>query len=141
LPLWTGSMQCQQQFLAECPGRLSCHAAAATLAAGDALTAGAASHAELQVLLLREGACHLLGCPDGEGELTAGLTDSNGGADVLCLDFYMLPGTVVYLSLVDLLVDAFLHVLEDDGELQRADQRGFDFTCRVSEWQPCPHPK
>uniref|UniRef100_A0A8B9MMU9 Uncharacterized protein n=1 Tax=Accipiter nisus TaxID=211598 RepID=A0A8B9MMU9_9AVES len=141
-----------QQFLAECPGRLSCHAAAAALTAGDALTAGAASHAELQVLLLREGARHLLGCPDGEGELTAGLTDSDGGADVLRLDFYMLPGTalpdnqaaptrplapvhrailkgcweVVYLSLVDLLVDAFLHVLEDDGELQRADQRGFD---------------
>uniref|UniRef100_A0A8C8AVW0 Uncharacterized protein n=1 Tax=Otus sunia TaxID=257818 RepID=A0A8C8AVW0_9STRI len=121
-----------------------------TLAAGDALAAGATSHAELQVLLLREGSRHLLGCPDGEGELAAGLADGDGGADVLGADLHVPPGAalpdgqaaparplapvhravlegcreVVYLSLVDLLVDAFLHVLEDDGELRRGEQKG-----------------
>lgn len=146
-----------QHLLAERPSRLRRHAATAALAAGDALAAGAAAHAKLQVLLLREGARHLLGCPDGEGELAAGLTDGDGGADVLRTDLHVPPRAAlpdsqaaparplapvhravlesrreaVYLSLVDLLVDAFLHVLEDDGELQRADQRGFDLTCRV----------
>uniref|UniRef100_A0A8B9PR12 Uncharacterized protein n=1 Tax=Apteryx owenii TaxID=8824 RepID=A0A8B9PR12_APTOW len=124
-------------------GCLGCHLALAALSAGDALTEGAAAHAELQVLLFREGARHLLGCPDGEGELAPSLADGNGGADVLCPDLHVLPGRVfpdsqaaspwplaavdrailkgsgkvVYLSLVDLLVNAFLHVLEYDGIL------------------------
>uniref|UniRef100_A0A8D0F4V2 Uncharacterized protein n=1 Tax=Strix occidentalis caurina TaxID=311401 RepID=A0A8D0F4V2_STROC len=99
-----------------------------------ALAAGATSHAELQVLLLREGSRHLLGCPDGEGELAAGLSHGDGGADVLRADLHVPPGAalpdgqaaparplapvhravlegcreVVYLSLVDLLVDPSL---------------------------------
>uniref|UniRef100_A0A8B9SZG8 Uncharacterized protein n=1 Tax=Anas platyrhynchos TaxID=8839 RepID=A0A8B9SZG8_ANAPL len=134
----------RQHLLAERPGLLGRPPATrAALAAGDALAAGAAPHAELQVLLLREGARHLLGRPDGEGELAAGLADGDGGADVLGSDLHVPPGAelpdgqtaaprplaavhravlegggqVADFGLVNLLVDALLHVLEDDGEL------------------------
>lgn len=145
----------RQHLLAERPGLLGRPPATrAALAAGDALAAGAAPHAELQVLLLREGARHLLGRPDGEGELAAGLADGDGGADVLGSDLHVPPGAelpdgqtaaprplaavhravlegggqVADFGLVNLLVDALLHVLEDDGELRRA-QRGAGWWC------------
>uniref|UniRef100_A0A8C9UEL8 Uncharacterized protein n=1 Tax=Serinus canaria TaxID=9135 RepID=A0A8C9UEL8_SERCA len=128
---------------AERPRRLRRDAAAPAGAAGHALAAGTATHAELQVLLLREGPGHLLGGADGEGELAAGLAHGDGGADVAGADLHVpagaaLPdgqtapagtraavhravlegcGEVVQLGLVDLLVNAFLHVFEDDGEL------------------------
>uniref|UniRef100_A0A674GW06 Uncharacterized protein n=1 Tax=Taeniopygia guttata TaxID=59729 RepID=A0A674GW06_TAEGU len=120
---------------AERPRRLRGDAAAAAGAAGHALAAGTTAHAELQVLLLREGPGHLLGSADGEGELAAGLAHGDGGADVVGADLHVPAGAalpngqaaparpratvdgavlegcrdIVQLGLVDLLVDAFLH--------------------------------
>uniref|UniRef100_A0A672TZT9 Uncharacterized protein n=1 Tax=Strigops habroptila TaxID=2489341 RepID=A0A672TZT9_STRHB len=112
-----------QHLLAQGSRHIGCHRSPAALGAGDALAAGTAGDAELQVLLLREGSRHLLGCPDGEGELAAGLAHRDGGADVFRTDLHVPPTVlkgsreVAYLSLIDLLVDALLHVLEYDGEL------------------------
>uniref|UniRef100_A0A8C3XTI3 Uncharacterized protein n=1 Tax=Chelydra serpentina TaxID=8475 RepID=A0A8C3XTI3_CHESE len=147
----------RQLLLAQQSRRLRSNATVATLTAGDALAGRAAAHAELQVLLFGEGPRHLLGCPDGEGQLPARLAHGDGGADVGSPDLHVLPGRafldgqaapprplttvhrailegsrqVVYFGLVDLLVDAFLHVLKYDRELQgkkkaaRLDQRPY----------------
>uniref|UniRef100_A0A670JVG8 Uncharacterized protein n=1 Tax=Podarcis muralis TaxID=64176 RepID=A0A670JVG8_PODMU len=106
-----------------------------------ALAGRAAPHAQLEVLLLREGAHHVLGRPDGERELPPCLAHGNGGADVRGEDLHVLPGRalvdaqafpsgflapvrgsvlesrrqVVDLRLVDFLVYALLHVLEYDA--------------------------
>uniref|UniRef100_A0A8C7E506 Uncharacterized protein n=1 Tax=Naja naja TaxID=35670 RepID=A0A8C7E506_NAJNA len=114
----------------------------------DALAGRAAAHAQLQVLLLSEGAGHLLGHADGEGQLLPCPAHRNGGADVGRPDLHVLPGSpfedaeavparplppvqraihkscreVVSLGLIDFLVNALLHVLEDDGDLERREE-------------------
>uniref|UniRef100_A0A670YYM0 Uncharacterized protein n=1 Tax=Pseudonaja textilis TaxID=8673 RepID=A0A670YYM0_PSETE len=122
--------------------------AAAAVVPGDALAGWATAHAQLQVLLLSEGASHLLGHADGEGQLLPCPAHNNGGADVGCPDLHVLPGSpfedaeavparpfppvqraihksrweVVCLGLIDFLVNALLHVLEDDGDLERREE-------------------
>uniref|UniRef100_A0A8C5SN45 Uncharacterized protein n=1 Tax=Laticauda laticaudata TaxID=8630 RepID=A0A8C5SN45_LATLA len=115
---------------------------------GDALAGRATAHAQLQVLLLSEGASHLLGHADGEGKLLPCPAHHNGGANVGRPDLHVLPRSpfedaeavstrpfppvqraihkshweVVCLSLIDFLVNALLHVLEDDGDLERREE-------------------
>uniref|UniRef100_A0A8D2JC66 Uncharacterized protein n=1 Tax=Varanus komodoensis TaxID=61221 RepID=A0A8D2JC66_VARKO len=112
--------------------------------AREALAGRAAPHAQLQVLLLREGADHVPRRADGEGQLRPRLAHRDGGADVGGPDLHVLPGRAladaqaaapgalpavdravlerrrqtVHRGPVDLLVDAVLHVLKDDGELR-----------------------
>uniref|UniRef100_A0A803SUV7 Uncharacterized protein n=1 Tax=Anolis carolinensis TaxID=28377 RepID=A0A803SUV7_ANOCA len=112
---------------------------------GDALAKGAAPDAQLEVLFLCEGPGHLFSRSDGEGELPPCLAHGDGGADVSRMDLHVAPGyvfadaqagptgplpavdravlksrwQVVHLCFVDLLVNALLHVLEYDGQLQR----------------------
>uniref|UniRef100_A0A8D2JI51 Uncharacterized protein n=1 Tax=Varanus komodoensis TaxID=61221 RepID=A0A8D2JI51_VARKO len=110
----------------------------------EAAARRAAPHAQLQVLLVREGGRHLGGRPDGEGQVAAHLAHGDGGADVRGADLHLLPRLaladeqpaapgplaarhgavheggrqVPRLGLVDPLLGALRRALEDDGELQ-----------------------
>lgn len=117
---------------------------------------GTAAQAELQVLFLREGVGYLLGRADGEGEEVPTLSHYDGGPDVDRVDLNVLSGRltpngqavsppslaavgrsivkggrdVVYLRLVDPLVDALLKVLEDDGDLEPTKgEEGYECSC------------
>uniref|UniRef100_A0A8D0AYD0 Uncharacterized protein n=1 Tax=Salvator merianae TaxID=96440 RepID=A0A8D0AYD0_SALMN len=111
----------------------------------DALTGRAASHAQLQVLLVREVQSHFLSCLDGEGQVLSRLAHSDGGANVGGPDFHVParhafvdgqatptgPLTtvhravcegrrqVIYFWMVVFLIDTLFHVLENDGELEQ----------------------
>uniref|UniRef100_A0A452HJJ9 Uncharacterized protein n=1 Tax=Gopherus agassizii TaxID=38772 RepID=A0A452HJJ9_9SAUR len=100
------------------------------------LPAVGAAHTELQVLLFGEGPRHLLGCSPNLHMLPRRMFLDGQAAPpwpLTTIHRAILEGSwqVVYFGLVDLLVDAFLHVLKYDRELQgkkkeaRLDQKSY----------------
>uniref|UniRef100_A0A8C3FNX4 Uncharacterized protein n=1 Tax=Chrysemys picta bellii TaxID=8478 RepID=A0A8C3FNX4_CHRPI len=118
----------RQLLLAQQSRRLGGNPSVVTFAAGDALAGRAAAHTELQVLLFAAGPpgarrwwcrCRQPGSPRAARAHVPGWSGCSPPA-LATVHRAILKGSrqVVYFGLVDLLVDAFLHVLKYDRELQ-----------------------
>lgn len=135
-----------EPFFAQLPGSVWADGSTSlALQAGELLARRTPANTELQVLLCGEGPGYILSHSDGEGQLPGRLPNDDGGADVGSLNLHVAsggsradgqtrtPGSVptvdrtvlkgyrkiVHLSLIDLLINALLHVLKYYGELPR----------------------